>query len=100
MVDARSGLLRGQVIGPSGPIAPGATVDSFYCAPPVLFPETFGVYDATSPPTVFVWLLPVMSAEAEFIARRGWPAFEKALGEMQHDQVLLELKRPTMNLPA
>ncbi len=68
-------LLRGDVVGPRGPLVEGSTVSGLYCTVPVfLAPGARQFADVA-----IVWLIPVTSAECSYIAARGWSAFEEAL---------------------
>src|SRR5215468_929280 len=59
IVSTHQALLRGQVIGPGEIIIPGISLNSVYAAIPVVFPEPLHTYNATDPPTVFVWIIPI-----------------------------------------
>ncbi len=90
----KQALLRGDVVGPSDPLIPGATVNAVYAAIPVLFDDDFATFHGTTPPTVFVWALPVLEKEARYIAEHGWSPFEDALESADPD--LLDLGRPSI----
>lgn len=85
------GLLRGEVLGPAGPLLPGSSLEALYCASPVHFPDSFAVCGSTSPPTVFVWLIPIASEEAEAVRSHGWSHFEDVLVTKKPD--LFDLER-------
>jgi hypothetical protein len=55
-------LLRGDVIGPSDPIVPGVSVNAIYAAIPDV--DGFATYSYTTPPTVFVRVIPLHGTEA------------------------------------
>src|SRR5208283_1844210 len=60
------GLLRGDVVGPRGPLRDGATVEALYSSAPVCFPASFQVYtpsDGTLP-IALAWLVPITASEA------------------------------------
>jgi hypothetical protein len=84
-------LLRGDVIGPSGPIIPTVPVNAVYSAMPVLFDSGFATYTGTTPPTVLVWLIPIHAVEASFVRSDGWNKFEDMLEINNPD--LLDLER-------
>lgn len=89
-------LLRGEVIGPSTPIFPGVTVNAVYASMPVIFPQGLELYSESTPPTVLVWLIPLLASEAEFVRQQGWDSFEDLLEERNPD--LLDLNRlPLVN---
>ena len=62
---------------------------------PVLYDDDFATYGGTEPPTVFVWLIPILAVEAEFVNDRGWSRFEDVLEEMNPDFGDLE-RRPVV----
>lgn len=72
-------LLRGNVVGPSEPVVPTVSLNSVYAALPVLFDREFWTFKGSSPPTVFVWALPIFEEEAQFVKERGWEPFEDLL---------------------
>jgi hypothetical protein len=94
ILSKRRALLRGDVVGPGEPIIPGVSLDAVYSALPVIFQEGFATYDATAPPTVFVWLIPLHEREADFVKKNGWNRFEDMLAEKDPD--LLDLNRPVV----
>lgn len=84
-------LLRGEILPPREPITPGSQLAAFYAAAPVLIPDAFGSYAGSTPPTVFVWLVPITATESELVASHGWEWFESQLEAQQPD--LLDLGR-------
>ena len=72
-------LLRGDVVGPSEPLIPGARASAVYAAMPVFFDDDFATYRGSSPPTVLVWLIPLPFEDADLVKTRGWEAFENEL---------------------
>ena len=72
-------LLRGDIVGPSQPIIPDVRCDGVYASMPVLYDGDFATYDRSMPPTVLVWLIPILAAEAAFVRREGWSRFEDLL---------------------
>jgi hypothetical protein len=91
IVKKHAALLRGQVVGPSDPIISGISLNAVYVAIPVLFDDSFATFDNTSPPTVFVWALPLHTSEANYVRYNGWNALEDLLEEKDPD--LLDLNR-------
>jgi hypothetical protein len=87
-------LLRGDMIGPQNPLIPGVSATSVYCTAPVPFDERLATYDGSDPPTVFVWILPATSDEAEFVMRNGWRKFEELLESREPD--LWDMNRPSV----
>jgi hypothetical protein len=87
-------LLRGEVIGPWGPIFPGSKVSALYVAPPPYLPDGFAICKAPFGEIVFAWLLPVYENEAEWIRKNGWRAFESLIVEGR--PALLDPDRPPL----
>jgi hypothetical protein len=91
----RRALLRGDVLGPRGPIFPKRELTALYGAIPVYFPESMqSVVVRMGEETVFVWLVPLHSNEAAAIVRKGWREFEERLAEVDPD--LNDLDRPSV----
>jgi hypothetical protein len=72
-------LHRGECVGPNTPLIPGVKANGVYFTAPSMFDDHFAVFEASEPPTVLVWTLPIVGAEPEFIRIRGWEAFEDQL---------------------
>lgn len=62
-------LLRGSVCAGSSEV-PGVP-RLFYATIPVFLRDGFRTWQGSDPPTVFVWLVPITSAEHQYIERRG-----------------------------
>jgi hypothetical protein len=84
-------LLRRDIIGPSEPLISDVAVNSVYASIPVLFDESFSTYTDSSPHTVMVWLIPLLTEEANFVKDRGWSLFEDVL-ELENPD-LMDLNR-------
>jgi hypothetical protein len=89
-------LLRGDVLGPRGPLVSGSPLEALYVTAPVYFPDHFATATERGDPVVIAWLVPVSRKEAEFIADRGWSAFEDLLVEIDPD--LTDMGRKSMLL--
>lgn len=87
-------LLRGEVIGPAGPITEGSRLMSFYITSPVYFPDELATYAGPAGQVVVPWLVPVSDAEA--VARAGWEALENEF--VLRDPDLVDLHRPPMQV--
>jgi hypothetical protein len=85
MIREHAALLRGEVISLGHPVVPGTEMTALYASLPVLLPDDFATFSGTSPTTVFVWLFPILPAEARYIADHGWSAFEDALEQRSPD---------------
>lgn len=73
------GLLRGEAIGPRGPLFGPGPMTALYAAAPGYLPAGFGTCDADSGTVVMTWLVPITDAEAGYARARGWAAFEEAV---------------------
>jgi hypothetical protein len=92
-LEQHRGFLRGEVIGPRGPLVEGATCEALYVAAPVYFPDELHVFQPeVGDPIVVAWLVPITCSEAHFITHHGWEAFEDRLEARDPD--LLALDRP------
>lgn len=95
VISAGRALPRGHVVGPAGPLIEDSRLEALYCAAPVYFDDDFHVFRELHPPVVFVLLIPITAAEAEFVEREGWEAFEDLLVEQDAD--LLDLNRDSID---
>lgn len=89
-------LLRGDVIGPHGPLVAGSSMEALYVTAPVYFPDEFATYADAEGPVVIAWLVPISASEADYVARHGWSAFEDRLVEQDPD--LTDFARQAMRL--
>ena len=85
------GLLRGEVIGPRGPLFGSGPMTALYAAIPVYLPEGFAICDTGTVTVVMTWLVPITDAEADYVRTHGWSAFEEAL--VTEDPDLVNLSR-------
>ena len=91
----RRAILRGEVLGPRGPLFPGSDVTALYAAIPVYFSDALhSVTVGVGKEVVLVWLLPLHTSEAAWIRRVGWRGFEERLAETHLD--LCDLRRPAV----
>jgi hypothetical protein len=95
-IAGRRALLRGDVIGPHGPVVAGSQMGAFYVAMPAYFPDDFATCECEEGSVVIAWLVPISATEAEYVARRGWEAFEDRLVEQDPD--LTDFGRQPMRL--
>jgi hypothetical protein len=93
LLATHTALVRGEVIGPRGPLVAGSALEALYCSQPVYFSDALATFAGSEPATVFVWLVPISAAEARYVADRGWSAFEDHL--VARDPDLLDLLRPS-----
>ncbi|HET6332759.1 MAG TPA: suppressor of fused domain protein [Polyangiales bacterium] len=84
-------LLRGEVVALESQIIDESPARALYTSMPVVFPEALATLRDTSPPTVFVWLFPLLPTEAALVESAGWNDFEDRLASAQPD--LFDLTR-------
>ena len=82
--DTGKGLLRGECVE-GKPLIAGVKATGIYSSNPVFWQDGFYAYEESSPPTIFVWLMPIMKDEATYIKEAGWSAFEDLLETAQCD---------------
>lgn len=88
-------LLRGELMGPRGPLFPRLQLTALYAAIPIYFPDSMhSMVDRNGAETVFVWLLPLYESEARLVAEKGWETFERQLADMDPD--VTDLRRPAV----
>lgn len=95
LIASGRGLLRGQVIGPRGPLFDSSPTTALYAAPPVYLPDGFAECDTGTTTIVMTWLVPITDAEARYVRDRGWSAFEDVL--VAEDPDLVDLSRSPVN---
>lgn len=78
--------LRGDVIGPRGPLFAGSQFDALYVSMPAYFPEQFSsVLTEKIGSVIFAWLVPITRREATYVATAGWTQFEEKLAQENPD---------------
>ncbi|MGD6834433.1 suppressor of fused domain protein [Sutcliffiella halmapala] len=94
-LDSGTAFLRGDVIGPYGPIFDDSNFEALYVTIPGYFPDSFDAFKVNDKKTIImVWLIPITSKEAEFIRQNGWEEFEDKLEELDPD--LIDFKRESI----
>ncbi|MFP5114839.1 suppressor of fused domain protein [Bacillaceae bacterium C204] len=94
-LDSRKAFLRGDVIGPNGPIFDDSNLEALYVTIPGYFPDSFDAFKVDDKKTIIMaWLIPITSKEAEFIRQNGWEEFEDKLEELDPD--LIDIKRESI----
>jgi hypothetical protein len=97
-LDDHRAYLRGDVIGPRGPIFSGSIYEALYVTVPVYFPDTFHQFEPEADdPIVLAWVVPITHGEAHLIQRRGWSFFEDQLEAQDPD--LLAAERAGVDVP-
>lgn len=86
--------MRGEVVGPSTPLIPDVAANALSASLPAIYPDELACYRGAKPPTVLVWLVPLVGQECETVRRNGWSNFEKLLKKGDPD--LLDLGRPSV----
>jgi hypothetical protein len=95
MISRHEAALRGEVIGPYTKLPLSNTkMTALYASHPVIFDDDLAVFEGSDPPTVFVWLFPIHTEEAEFKQKHGWSEFEDILVEKDPD--LLDIQRESV----
>lgn len=89
-------LLRGDLIGPHGPLFPGSSMEALYVAMPAYFPDEFASCVEDGQAVAIAWLIPVSVTEAKYLAVHGWDAFEDRLVERDPD--LTDVYRASLRL--
>ena len=90
-----SAYLRGDVIGPRGPLFEGSRLHALYSTLPVYYPQPFGTcVGPDGNHIVMTWMVPITTSEAEYIRKHGWSKFEDCLERRNPD--LLDLERPSL----
>jgi len=84
-------LARGDVIGPSASLIPDVAASAVYTCPPVIFPTGLDFYTESSPPTIVVWLVPLVGGEAVAAKKISNNGFEDIFEDKNPD--LLDLNR-------
>lgn len=85
--------LRGEVLGPRGPLFPGGAMEALYLMPPTILPASFDeclLPDGSG--VAFCWLVPIHPCEVTRRDDYGWDEFEDRLVEAAPD--LMDLERP------
>jgi hypothetical protein len=78
--------VRGEVIGPRGPLFPDSELEAIYVTAPMHLPTEFNYIDTEDgEPCIIAWLLPITCSEVAFIHSNGWESFEGMLVEHQPD---------------
>ncbi|WP_394842204.1 suppressor of fused domain protein [Pendulispora brunnea] len=101
-LESGAGLRRGQVLGPAGPLVPGAATEALYVCPPAYFGPNFDpLILADGGHVHFFWLVPIHVREARWIAVNDTPntktfVFEDLL--VAQDPDLLDFSRPELDL--
>ena len=89
-IDRHEAIIRGQVIRAGKMLASVCSKAALYAANPTIFSDDSWAL-ATSPPTIFTWLIPITAQEEEFCDARGWSALEELLADSGLD--LFDLNR-------
>lgn len=85
-VSSGAALLRGEVVGPRGPLFAMSSLSALYAAIPVVLPDGFEACEIEGGVTaVMTWLVPISHGEAHLVWAAGWEAFEDMLVEQQPD---------------
>lgn len=95
VLESKTALLRGDVIGPYGKMFQQSNLEALYVSMPVYFPESFKTFEQDDNiPIVQTWLFPITVNEAKFINDAGWNKFEDILEDLDPD--LLDFERKSI----
>jgi hypothetical protein len=73
-------ILKGDIIGPAGPLLTGSRMEALFATLPILLPPEFAsAEDDDGRGVAMVWLLPITRKEAIWAQTHGWEAFEEEL---------------------
>jgi hypothetical protein len=92
-LEAARSPLRGDVLGPAGPIVTGSTCTALYVTAPNYFDDDFAVYSGDADPVVVMWLIPITESEARLVSVDGWPVLEERFVTNNPD--VLDFFRPS-----
>lgn len=96
LAEGRDPLLYGDVVGPAGPLVPGASMDAIFVCEPTYYPAEFSSFVSVDGCKVQVrWLIPIHTVEARVVADRGARALEELLEKEDPD--LLSLHRDAVS---
>ncbi len=94
MVHRGRAPLRGELIGPRGPLDPETRLEAFLVYSPYYQPDEFAVCEDANGPVIIVMLVPLFPEEASFAATHGWKALESLL--VEHDPDVDDWLRPPL----
>lgn len=86
--------LRGEVIGPRGPLDPDTRLEAFLVYSPYYQPDGFAACEDANGPIIMAGLVPLFPEEASFARTHGWEALESLL--VQHDPDVDDWRRPPL----
>lgn len=96
VLNTHQALLRGHVLALAAPVTPGSSLTHLYVCVPFFLSEEARTFHLSSPPTIFAWLMPITQAEASYIEKSGWSAFEDKLEELGEEMDLFDLERSSV----
>lgn len=67
------------------PLREVSPMDSLYAGRPLYQPPHFNPFDDGDVQVLFLWLIPIYRAEADFVESAGWRAFEQLMWELDVD---------------
>lgn len=92
LAEGREPLMRGDVIGPAGPLVPTTAMEALYVCQPTYFPDEVATFQVGDGAVGRIWwLIPIYAAEARVIEDKGAEFFEDLL--VAEDPDLLSLQR-------
>ena len=79
LTQQNSPVLRGDILGPHGPLHSSTTLTAFYATYPFFLDEHLHVLNVNLKQRILVWLIPIYDTEVRFIEKNGWQTFEDIL---------------------
>lgn len=96
-IESGHAALRGDVIGPFGPLFDNATVAALYLAIPTFLKEASRSVVCGDRDVAIAWVLPITAREVALVRSSGWPALEAAFDEPGVD--LFDVRRTDNAVP-
>jgi hypothetical protein len=99
LVQNNMAVLRGEVVGPHGPLWIGSPLEALYATSPAYLGDGAAAFELEDGSRcALVWLVPITADESVYVRSHGWEAFEEAL--VREDPDLLSTTREGMRVCA
>lgn len=86
--ESKHAYLRGEVVGPYGPLFDDLEMEGLYVSSPVYFEDSFGQFDLDENISyIQSWVFPITKKEAIYIKQNGWDRFEDMLEGINPDLI-------------
>jgi hypothetical protein len=83
LIEAREMPSVGSLFRNVAPLREVSTMDTLYFGRPLFYPPEFAAFPSDDIGVNIGWLLPVSDAEADFVEREGWEAFERLMRQRE-----------------